>query len=159
VRRAATVEAAPAMDHGPRGGPGATDTQVCAGLHALGAAAPPLWRMPLLNARIKEPIWRLGACGFHKRCREEDGPPATAWRVRTAFGGAWWLRRWWWLLLLLPSYAGHHVWPASRWVAGRCVWWRRYWWTLRSAAAAAATCGASRQHGGVLPLGQAWRRG
>ncbi|KAG1659397.1 hypothetical protein FOA52_004399 [Chlamydomonas sp. UWO 241] len=50
VRRAATVEAALALDHGPHGDPRATDAQVFAG--------PTLWRMPLLNAR-KEPIWRL----------------------------------------------------------------------------------------------------
>ncbi|KAG1670371.1 hypothetical protein FOA52_000131 [Chlamydomonas sp. UWO 241] len=58
VRRAATVEAALALDHGPHGGPRATDAQVFAGLRGLEAAVPTLWRMPLLNAR-KEPIWRL----------------------------------------------------------------------------------------------------
>ncbi|KAG1654443.1 hypothetical protein FOA52_009161 [Chlamydomonas sp. UWO 241] len=58
VRRAATVEAALALDHGPHGGPRATDAQVCAGLRGLEAAVPALWRVPLLNAR-KEPIWRL----------------------------------------------------------------------------------------------------
>ncbi|KAG1666033.1 hypothetical protein FOA52_006907 [Chlamydomonas sp. UWO 241] len=52
VRRAATVEAALALDHGPHGGPRASDVQVCAGLRGLEAA------VPLLNAR-KEPIWRL----------------------------------------------------------------------------------------------------
>ncbi|KAG1666688.1 hypothetical protein FOA52_013600 [Chlamydomonas sp. UWO 241] len=54
----ATVEAALALDHGPHGGPRATDAQVFAGLRGLEAAVPTLWRMPLLNAR-KEPIWRL----------------------------------------------------------------------------------------------------
>ncbi|KAG1667053.1 hypothetical protein FOA52_000416 [Chlamydomonas sp. UWO 241] len=58
VRRAATVEAALALDHGPHGGPRASDVQVCAGLRGLEAAVPALWRVPLLNAR-KEPIWRL----------------------------------------------------------------------------------------------------
>ncbi|KAG1664038.1 hypothetical protein FOA52_010457 [Chlamydomonas sp. UWO 241] len=58
VRRAATVEAALALDHGPHGGPRATDAQVFAGLRGMEAAVPTLWRMPLLNAR-KEPIWRL----------------------------------------------------------------------------------------------------
>ncbi|KAG1659753.1 hypothetical protein FOA52_004408 [Chlamydomonas sp. UWO 241] len=58
VRRAATVEAALALDRGPHGGPRATDAQVFAGLRGLEAAVPTLWRMPLLNAR-KEPIWRL----------------------------------------------------------------------------------------------------
>ncbi|KAG1680370.1 hypothetical protein FOA52_015461 [Chlamydomonas sp. UWO 241] len=58
VRRAATVEAALALDHGPHGGPRATDAQVFAGLRGLEAAVPTLWRMPLLNAR-KESIWRL----------------------------------------------------------------------------------------------------
>ncbi|KAG1660742.1 hypothetical protein FOA52_010616 [Chlamydomonas sp. UWO 241] len=58
VRRAATVEAALALDHGPHEGPRASDVQVCAGLRGLEAAVPALWRVPLLNAR-KEPIWRL----------------------------------------------------------------------------------------------------
>ncbi|KAG1654767.1 hypothetical protein FOA52_015327 [Chlamydomonas sp. UWO 241] len=58
MRRAATVEAALALDHGLHGGPRATDAQVCAGLRGLEAAVPALWRVPLLNAR-KEPIWRL----------------------------------------------------------------------------------------------------
>ncbi|KAG1678032.1 hypothetical protein FOA52_000828 [Chlamydomonas sp. UWO 241] len=58
VRRAATVEAALALDHGPHGGPRASDVQVCAGLRGLEAAVPALWRVPLLNA-CKEPIWRL----------------------------------------------------------------------------------------------------
>ncbi|KAG1665818.1 hypothetical protein FOA52_015311 [Chlamydomonas sp. UWO 241] len=58
VRRAATVEAALALDHGPHGGPRATVAHVFAGLRGLEAAVPTLWRMPLLNAR-KEPIWRL----------------------------------------------------------------------------------------------------
>ncbi|KAG1676327.1 hypothetical protein FOA52_001122 [Chlamydomonas sp. UWO 241] len=60
VRRAATVEATLALDHGPHGGPRATDAQGCAGLRGLEAAVPALWRVPLLNAR-KEPIWRLWA--------------------------------------------------------------------------------------------------
>ncbi|KAG1673439.1 hypothetical protein FOA52_002204 [Chlamydomonas sp. UWO 241] len=98
VRRAATVEAALALDHGPHGGPRATDAQVFAGLRGLEAAVPTLWRMPLLNAR-KEPIWRLWVSGFHKqaalgvpecpcgwRCRDEDGPPATAWRAHSFWG-------------------------------------------------------------------------
>ncbi|KAG1672817.1 hypothetical protein FOA52_004621 [Chlamydomonas sp. UWO 241] len=58
VRRAATVEAALALDHGPHGGPRASDAQVCTGLRGLEAAVPALWRVPLLNAR-KEPLWRL----------------------------------------------------------------------------------------------------
>ncbi|KAG1679464.1 hypothetical protein FOA52_007756 [Chlamydomonas sp. UWO 241] len=58
VRRAATVEVALALDHGPHGGPRASDMQVCAGLRGLEAVVPALWRVPLLNAR-KEPIWRL----------------------------------------------------------------------------------------------------
>ncbi|KAG1655153.1 hypothetical protein FOA52_008358 [Chlamydomonas sp. UWO 241] len=58
VRRAATVEAALALDCGMRGGPRATDAQVCAGLRTLEAAVPGLWRLPLLSA-CKEPIWRL----------------------------------------------------------------------------------------------------
>ncbi|KAG1652926.1 hypothetical protein FOA52_003592 [Chlamydomonas sp. UWO 241] len=41
-----------------RGGPRATDAQVCAGLRTLEAAVPGLWRLPLLSA-CKEPIWRL----------------------------------------------------------------------------------------------------
>ncbi|KAG1677994.1 hypothetical protein FOA52_000789 [Chlamydomonas sp. UWO 241] len=57
-RRAATVEAALALDCGMRGGPCATDAQVCAGLRTLEAAVPGLWRLPLLSA-CKEPIWRL----------------------------------------------------------------------------------------------------
>jgi hypothetical protein len=98
VRRAATVEAALALDLGLRGGPRATDAQVCAGLRTLEAAVPGLWRLPLLSAR-KEPIWRLWVSGFHKqaapgvpecpcgwRCREEDGPPATAWRAHCFWG-------------------------------------------------------------------------
>ncbi|KAG1674474.1 hypothetical protein FOA52_003079 [Chlamydomonas sp. UWO 241] len=60
VRRATTVEAALALDHGPQGGPRATNAQVFAGLRGLEAAVQTLWRMPLLNAR-KEPIWRLWA--------------------------------------------------------------------------------------------------
>ncbi|KAG1659799.1 hypothetical protein FOA52_002135 [Chlamydomonas sp. UWO 241] len=58
VRRAATVEAALALDHGPHGGPRASDVQVCAGLRGLEAAVPALWQVPLLNAR-KDPIWQL----------------------------------------------------------------------------------------------------
>ncbi|KAG1660915.1 hypothetical protein FOA52_007955 [Chlamydomonas sp. UWO 241] len=58
VRRAATVEAALALDHGQHRGPRASDVQVCAGLRGLEAAVPALWRVPLLKAR-KEPIWRL----------------------------------------------------------------------------------------------------
>ncbi|KAG1668963.1 hypothetical protein FOA52_001007 [Chlamydomonas sp. UWO 241] len=60
VRRAAAVEAALALDHGPHEGPRATDAQVCAGLRGLEVAVPALWQVPLLNAR-KEPIWRLWA--------------------------------------------------------------------------------------------------
>lgn len=75
-----------------------TDARVCAGLRTLEAAVPGLWRLPLLSAR-KEPIWRLWVSGFHKqaalgvpecpcgwRCREEDGPPATAWRAHCFWG-------------------------------------------------------------------------
>ncbi|KAG1653472.1 hypothetical protein FOA52_009648 [Chlamydomonas sp. UWO 241] len=100
LRRAATVEAALALDCGMRGGPRATDAQVCAGLRTLEAAVPGLWRLPLLSA-CKEPIWRLWVSGFHKqaalgvpeclcgwRCREEDGPPATAWRAHCFWGCA-----------------------------------------------------------------------
>ncbi|KAG1679011.1 hypothetical protein FOA52_013075 [Chlamydomonas sp. UWO 241] len=58
-RRAATVEAALALDLGPRGGPRAIDAQVCEGLRGLEAVVSVLWRLPLLNAH-KEPIWRLG---------------------------------------------------------------------------------------------------
>ncbi|KAG1666121.1 hypothetical protein FOA52_010911 [Chlamydomonas sp. UWO 241] len=88
VRRAATVEAALALDHGPHGGPRTTNAQVCAGLRGLEAAVPALWRVPLLNAR-KEPIWRLwrGRRHLWRITRPRDGVLPLGCAAATARAG------------------------------------------------------------------------
>jgi hypothetical protein len=64
VRRAATVEAALALDHGPHGGPRATDAQVCAGLRpgsgSAGAVAAAPHQRPQ-GAHLRVGVWAVGA--------------------------------------------------------------------------------------------------
>ncbi|KAG1664902.1 hypothetical protein FOA52_006248 [Chlamydomonas sp. UWO 241] len=50
VLRAATVEAALALDHGSRGGPALPTRRSSKRLCSLETAVPALWRVPLLHA-------------------------------------------------------------------------------------------------------------